>query len=249
MTQYQLLNEYKSEILSSQKPESLVEVSMLILAINAKNINRTKIYHLFLAIFKKNIKLLLTAKDDVIRERNCLILSLYIEDIFDYDEKNISEFIIGIEYLFECVFQYHVNQGLSYQAANAIRDLISVKKYRQIFIDILCSFYSILIESIKENENILLFDLILEIILFIDNEYFIVEICNEVVQRILKEYKTPTRKKDKNKSYNVYLNKCFNILKAVTQTKEICIKYEVNFIQTNIYYNNIIYYNIIITLF
>jgi len=218
------------EVISKLSSEKIIEATLLVFNILTQTVLKQNITPLFTLIFQRNLPKLYLIQDDLDKEKICLLLGNFIDNIYLYD-KNAKEFQQGVEFLFECLFQFNNNQGLSYQAANSIKDLIYVKKYSNIFNNVLSKCFSDIALSIKENENTIFFDVLLEIVLFIDNTDYTLEICKEITLRILKEIKTPSRKNlNLDFEYNDYINKCFNVLKAVTENKTICNTYYVKFI-------------------
>jgi len=231
---YSLLNEYKSDLFNNFTQDSILEISIIILVINSPYV-KLKSLELMKYIFKPNFQKLLMVKDELLIDRNCLLLGFFIDKLFDYETEN-PQFRLGIEYLFKCLFFYETNKAVSYEAANAIKDLLYFKDYQETFDIIFEEIMPQIVLSIKDNDNIIFFEILFDIILFFDKTKYYIEILKQVTIRILKEFKTNHRIKDKeDNKYNVYINKCFNIIKKLTGFADFCSHNEV------IHYFNIIF--------
>ena len=228
LNNYAVVQSYSSSLegISNFPPEKILESSVLVFNIIIPNVLKKDMEQIFKVSFQKTLPQLYQIQDDLVKEKTCLLLGNFIDNIYSF-ETNYNEFEKGIEFLFDCLFQYNSNQGLSYQAANSIKDLIYVNKFTKIFNTILTKCFSDIALTIKDNENTIFFEVLLEIVLFINNPDYSLEICKEITGRILKEIKSPKKSKDQT-SAQIYLNKCFNVLKAVTGNKELCVNHHVN---------------------
>ena len=222
---YSLLNDFKSELFNSFSPDSVLEICIIILVINSPYV-KLKLLELMKFIIIPNFYKLLQVKDELLIARNCLLFGFFIDKIFDYSKDSL-EFKLCIEFLFSCLFMYEINEAISYEAANAIKDLIYFEDYKDMFYIILEKISPRLITHIKENTNIIFFDILYDIVPFLDGNNYNIEILKQVTSRILKEFKTPQRSKDKD-NYNVYINKCFHIIKRLTGGEKFCIENEVS---------------------
>ena len=227
---YQLLQQYSPyQPLINISHDKILESLLLLFNIVIQHVLVPNTEKLFKTVFQKHMPNLLIIQDDMIREKLCLLLGNFIDNIYDCTT-DYESFKTSVQFLFNCLFQFNSNQGLSYQAANSIKDLIYVNSYAQIFNDVLKLYFSDISLSIKENENLIFFDVILEIVVYINNPDYTIEICKEVTNRVLREIKTPNRNKDDKTNnqntqiieYNEYINKCFNVLKGITQNEEMC---------------------------
>lgn len=152
-----------------------------------------------------------------IKNRLCLLYGLYLDEVYKNEEEvekyyfQISE---AIEFLFIQLFVFKEAAGVSYQAAHALNQLIYYKGYTSVTDKIVKRLMARLIENIKEIEIVLFFDVLIDIILYLDVEDHIMHLCKEVSARILKEIKSPKKKAVEEKA-NVYINKCITILRTV----------------------------------
>ena len=84
------------------------------------------------------------------------------------------------------------------------------------------------IENIKLINISLFFDVLYDITTHYDIEPFIVELFKQLSSRILIEINNLTRIKKKGQSKkdsNIIINKCFNIIRSVTEKENYVVKY------------------------
>jgi hypothetical protein len=208
-------------------PELLTDLSLLILAILNEKIQKswshiTKIRVLFETYqhLNKSISSIL------LKDKLCLVYGLFLSDLYKEseveDSQNAEKIFNFIEFIFVQILQFRENPGLAYQASNAITHLIDDTIYSPIILNIIQKLMPQLIDQIAEIEIILFFDVLKEIVLYVDVEQFLLPVTKQIVNRILKEVKTNRKPntdkqgKDSEESRtNVYITKCFTILYAI----------------------------------
>ena len=106
--------------------------------------------------------------------------------------------------------------------------MIAQKDFIKAFQLILNKMLGKFIENIKLIDISLFFDVLYDITTHYDVEPFVVELLKQLSSRILKEINILTRIKKKTenkKDSGVIINKCFNIIRAITEKEKYVIKY------------------------
>jgi hypothetical protein len=172
-----------------------------------------------LILTERYVDLLLSIDIPVIRSRLCVFFQSYL-DYFnrkkeDYECINYETNAKIIHSLFSMLMYYNEAPGLSYQAAHCLSSLIRYKIYSSIVDDVAKKILPDLIKSIGEIQILIFFDVLNNIILYLDVEDKVMLISMELSQRILTEIKSPVNNTDSH--YNTYTNKCFNTLQTIIE--------------------------------
>jgi hypothetical protein len=167
---YSLLKEYSSDLFNTFPQDTILEICFVVLVINSPYV-KLKSLEIMQNVFKPNFSKLLQVKDELLISRNCLFLGFFIDKVYIY-EKEENEFRISAEYMFKCLFLYESNQAISYEAANAIKDLLYFADYKPTFDRIFEVIMPTIVLSIKDNDNIIFFEILYDIILYFNKNSF-----------------------------------------------------------------------------
>jgi hypothetical protein len=210
-----LINSYNGTKLT---PEKEMEVCLIILSILENDIKKVDNGELLLLV-ENYIDLLLSIDLIVIKSRLCVFFESYL----DYFNRKKGDICINYETnvkiihsLFGMLMLYKDAPGVAYQSAHCLTSLIRYKIYGNIVDDVCKKILPELIKSIGEIQILIFFDVLNNIILYLDIEDKVMIICKEIVQRILYEIKSPQTEISDN-YYNTYTNKCFNILLTIVE--------------------------------
>lgn len=177
----------------------------------------------------------------MIRNRLCLFLGIYVDSLFEPDDLH---FAFCVEYLFINLFYYKENKGVAHQAADSLNDLLGVTKFALALKELIGKYLPTLIENIKDIKIGLFFDVLLEIVMNIDIESYIVQLTSELAKRVLAEIAPYTRikfrvtkedgtvsssRREKNTRYNITVNKCFNIIRTIADRESYVVNHILDF--------------------
>ena len=198
--------------------EKEMEVCLLILSILENDIKKVDNGEL-LMLTERYIDLLLSIDIPIIKSRLCVFFQSYLDYFNRKKGDNSIQYETNtkiIHSLFNYLMYYKETPGLSYQAAHSLTSLIRYKIYSNIVGDVSKQILPDLIKIIGEVQILLFFDVLNNIVLYLDVEDKVMLICKELTQRILTEIKSPLA--DLNEGhYNSYTNKCFNILLSIVE--------------------------------
>jgi hypothetical protein len=193
-------------------PEQNIDMCLIVLCVMSNEVIKNK-PTLLRSFFDTHLNTLLSVNSILIKNRLCLFFGLYLDTI--YTHAYTESISTVIEFLFQQLFLYKEASGVAFQAANALNSLISHKHYSLIISDIIKKMIMNLVNSIKEIEVNLFFDVLLDVILYLDIEDHVLFVFREVTQRILKEVKSVQPDTTSESKYNLYISKCFKVLIAI----------------------------------
>jgi hypothetical protein len=193
--------------------EQNLDMCLLVMTILSDDILKSKTT-LLRTFLDTHLDMLLSVNSNIIKNRLCLFFGAFLDSVYglEYSDKATKV----IEFLFQQLFVYNDAPGVSYQAANSLNSLISHKNYSLIISDIVKKIILVLVNSIKEIEVDLFFDVLLDIVIYLDIDDHALYISREVTQRILKEVKS-VRINNPESDYNDVMNKCFKVLMAIVE--------------------------------
>jgi hypothetical protein len=205
--------------------ELQVETALLTFSILTTNIlKQQSLLDLLSKFIDTNLEILLNIPSMLIKDRLCLLIGIFIDNI--YSPEN-PKFNLCVEYLFVNLFLYKESSGVAHKAADALNDIVSIKKFSQGLGSLISTYLPKLIEHIKDIKIGLYFDVLLEIVLHVDVSHFVVALMRELVARILREVMPHTRIKFKvtkensaqnnarETQYNIIVNKSLNIVRTL----------------------------------
>ena len=173
---------------------------------------------------------------DIIKCRLCIFIGLFVDDLFNPEDEKFS---FCLEYLIFNVFSFPQNEGLAYQvffkvikAVDIINEIITKKEFVKPFQNVIISSFGKLIQNIQTINISLFFDILYDIVVNYDVEHFVLELFDKLTSRIKKEVNNVTRivvKNHNKKESTLVINKCFNVIKALSEKEKYVIKYRVNF--------------------
>jgi hypothetical protein len=201
------------EFIKTYTAEQNIDMSIMVICILSNEIIKSKVT-LLRNFLEAHLNILLSVNSTLIKNRLCLFFGLYLDQIYKtaYTD-NIAKVI---EFLFQQLFSKEAN-GVSFQAANALNSLISHKGYSLVIADVIKKMIITLINTIKEIEVHLFFEVLLDIVIYLDIEDHVLFVFREVTQRILKEVKSVQPDIKSDSEYNIYINKCFKVLMAIVE--------------------------------
>jgi hypothetical protein len=124
----------------------------------------------------------MTAKSDIIKNRLAIFIGNFLDTLF---EVNDPQFTYCLEFLFINLLGYKSNEGIAHECADALNDILSVKKISTALKDPISKHLNNLKDGIKEASFSLYFDVIHEIVLNIDIDEFVVPLVKALVDRII----------------------------------------------------------------
>lgn len=207
------------KIMTSFSPETLIDAAMLNLLILSAHVTKNPSNMALLRIIlETHIDKFYNINSVIIKDKLCLIYGTFLDELYQPEEVEsyYAHFSRVMEFLFMNVFAFKENQGVAYQAAYALNQLIYCKEYKNVVTAVVRKIIPKLIEIIKEIDVALYFDVLVDIVVYIDIEDSLIPFCKEVVTRILREIKSPNLS-TKGNSEKVFLNKCFHILRTVLE--------------------------------
>ena len=171
----------------------------------------------------------MTVNSNIIKHRLAKFIGEYIDSFYKVED---VQFTYCLEFLFHNLMEYKTNQGIAHECADALNDILSIKKISQSLKEPIAKHLIKLKEGIKDASFSIYFDVIHEIILNIDIDDFVVPLVEALVSRILVEVIPLTRmkfnvtggNKESNK-YNLIVNKSFNIIRCITDKESYVSKY------------------------
>lgn len=225
-------------IFSLSSLEYQIETSILVFCIATSSIfKQENIQKNLKGLFDTHLNALFAVNSDIIKNRLSLFLGIYMDSIYSPED---TQFGYCLEYLFINLFYYKTNQGVAHQAADSLNDIIGVKKFQKSIKDVIGKYFAQLIDNIKDIKIGLYFDVMLEIVMNINVDDYIVGLTQELTARVLKEIAPYTRikfrvtsedgtqsstRREKDSQYNIVVNKCFNIIRTISDKEEYVQKY------------------------
>jgi hypothetical protein len=171
----------------------------------------------------------MTVNSNIIRHRLAKFIGEYIDSFFKVED---GQFNYCLEFLFHNLMEYKTNQGIAHECADALNDILSIKKISQSLKEPIAKHLINLKDGIKDASFSIYFDVINEIILNIDIDDFVVPLVEALVSRILVEVIPLTRMKfnisgnnKEGNKYNLIVNKSFNIIRCITDKELYVSKY------------------------
>lgn len=219
-------NEGMQKVISGLTPENQIDTAFLILLILHQTVNKNK---RFLAMTRLLLETysdkMFTINSEMIKDKLCLLLGTFLDELYQPDEiegfyQHLSKIF---EFLFAQILNFHNNQGSAYNASYSLCQLLYCKDFVNLTNILIRKIMPNLIQIIKEIEVVLFFDVLVDIILYMDVEDSLISLCKEVTNRILKEIKSP---KTKEKNLNMYISKCFHILRTVLEKNKMFMREE-----------------------
>lgn len=237
ISQYHLLNS-EDRIFKLTTIEFQIETSFLIFCILISNFLKNKVMLGNLKLLlSTHIETLFSVKSEIIKDRLCLFIGLFLDNLFEPEERNFSA---CVEFLLINLLSYKQNPGVAHKSADALNDLVAVKKISLSLKEIINKYLQSMIEQIKDIKIGLFFDVLLEIVIHVDIEECLITMVRELTKRVLTEIAPYTRikfkvtnedgkqqssRREKDSQYNLIVNKCFNIIRTVTDNATYVTKY------------------------
>lgn len=230
LANYNLLNA-NDRILNFSNSEYQIETSLLLFCILQEPIFKSP--NLINNLFELHMNALFSADSAIIKDRLCLFIGTFLDTFYQPDNNN---FALCVEFLFVNLFYYKENQGVAHKAADSLNEIVSIKKFSDSLKDLLARYFPKLIENIPTIKIGLYFDVLLEIVLNIDVEVFLIDLMSQLTNRVLQEiiphtrikFKVTSEKSNSNSNgnqYNIIVNKCLNIIRSVTDKADYVKKY------------------------
>jgi importin-7 len=206
------------KILTGLNPEIQMDTSILILLILREQVSKsTSALAILRLVLESQADKLFSIGSEIIKDKLSLLFGHFLDELYQEDEvETFYNHLYRIfEFLFLQILNFHNNPGLAYTASYALNQLIYYKSYGDVSNNIVRKIMPQLIRQIKEIEVVLFFDVLIDIVLYLDIEDHVLSLSREISNRILKEIKS-SRKND-DKEMNVYIGKCFNLLRTVLE--------------------------------
>jgi hypothetical protein len=213
--------------------EYQIETSILVFCIATSSIFKQENVQTNLKnLIDTHLSAFASANSDIIKNRLCLFFGIYMDSIYSPDD---VQFGYCLEYLFVNLFYYKTNQGVAHQAADSLNDIIGVKKFQKALKDVIGKYFLQLIDNIKDIKIGLYFDVMLEIVMNVNVDEYIESLMRELTGRVMKEIAPYTRikfkvtnedgtqssnRREKDSQYNIVVNKCFNIIRTISDKQE-----------------------------
>jgi hypothetical protein len=217
------------KILTTISAENLIDISFGILLILNNYVNKnTRFMGMLRLILETHSDKIFTINSDIIRDKLCLVLGIFLDELYKSDEIKAIYIHLGkiFEFLFSQILNFNKNQGTAYNASYSLCQLLYYKDFTDITNNIIRKLMPSILEGIKEIEVVIFFDVLVDIVLYIDIEDSLLQICKEVSNRILREIKSSRNLKGKD--LNVYISKCFHILRTILEKNSMLCRDEQN---------------------
>ena len=237
ISQYNLLSG-EDRIFTLTSMEFQIETSFLIFCILVSNFLKNKVITDNLrSMFTVHMNSLFNVKSEIIKDRLCLFIGIFLDHLYLPENENFS---LCVEYLLINLITYKQNPGVAHKSADALNDLVAVKKFSSALKVTIHKYLPSMIEQIKDIKIGLFFDVLLEIVIHIDIEECLITLTKELTKRVLSEIAPFTRikfkvtnedgkqqasRREKDSQYNLIVNKCFNIIRTVTDNALYVTKY------------------------
>ena len=224
--------------IQSHKTEIIVDLCFFILNLLFKFIVKSPSFSVLKAFFFNHMNeiVIIESSDqsllssvcstDIIIDKVVFFLGLYAENILlegnevssyikvDFQDK----FYFLLKFLFLSLLNYSNNQGTSFQASFAIKNLLSIKLIKQSYESFIVGFFPTFINAVDEIEIIPYFDLLENILnLNVLNSENIGLITKKCIDRALKEAKSANVLNKKPDQLSIYMNKCLNIIVEISE--------------------------------
>lgn len=237
ISHYNLLNS-EDRIFKLTSMEFQIETSFLIFCILVSNFlkNKTMLDNLR-NMFSTHITTLFSVKSEIIKDRLCLFIGILLDNLYVPED---PQFSLCVEFLLINLLHFKQNPGVAHKSADALNDLVAVKKFSLSLKETINKYLPSMVEQIRDIKIGLFFDVLLEIVIHIDIEEFLVVMTKELTKRVLSEIAPYTRikfkvtnedgkhsssRREKDSQYNLIVNKCFNIIRTLTDNATYVTKY------------------------
>ena len=163
---YTLINNEIGEFfIDNYRNESIIDISLLCISILAKqamiNIELKKSLHKFLLDNQMRLENVASAK---IQFKLCLLYGLFLDALFDINNKEDKEFIrTAINFLLSIILYSNKikdKNGLSYQAFHSIEQIIENKELCDMTNELVKIYYEQILQSIPDSNLLIFFDMI-----------------------------------------------------------------------------------------
>lgn len=163
---YTLINNEIGEFfIDNYRNESIIDISLLCISILAKqamiNVELKKSLHKFLLDNQMRLENVASAK---IQFKLCLLYGLFLDALFDINNKEDKEFIrTAINFLLSIILYSNKiknKNGLSYQAFHSIEQIIENKELCDITNELVKIYYEQILQSIPDSNLLIFFDMI-----------------------------------------------------------------------------------------
>lgn len=213
-----------------------IETAFLVLCIISKNIKSEETKKTIFDCFIGNLQILSdTIKDNsLIRERVCLFISIYIEKFFSLEVN--QDFITQIcEFLFGNIFSIEkpIAKFESFDALKQIFEQLSSIRYENAITSLTFKYIHQFIVYAKVTKTPLFFDILHDIVSFINNEENISELLAILISRVISEISPRKMSHNSNNEmeltrtlssqYKVIISKCFNVIQSIFNNKSFII--------------------------
>lgn len=172
----------------------------------------------------KNLPILVQIKPVIAKLRLCQLINVHFSILIKEDP---SLFKTLFSYITSCVILYHENQAVATEAISAINSIISLGKFIKGVTNYLDPIMSHLIGYIEKIEVPIFFDFLFDVILNTNVLNHIPNLISALVKRVEKETKRKFNVIKKNRmgissesEKLSYINKCFNVIKAISDSPE-----------------------------
>lgn len=206
------------KILTGLNPEIQIDTSLLVLLILREQVSRsTSALAILRLVLESQADKIYQIGSEIVKDKICLLFGNFLDELYQEDEVETfyNHLYRVFEFLFIQVLNFNNNPGIAYTASYALNQLIYYKSYCDVSNNIVRKIMPQLIQQVKEIEVVLFFDVLIDIVLYLDVEDHVLNLCRELSNRILIEIKS-SRKND-DKELNVYIAKCFNILRTILE--------------------------------
>jgi hypothetical protein len=125
---------------------------------------------------------IMTVNSDIIKNRLAIFIGNFLDSFFEVKD---LQFTYCLEFLFQNLLTYKSNEGIAHECAEALNDILSVKKISTALKEPISKHLNNLKDGIKDASFSLYFDVIHEIILNINVDEFVVPLVQALVDRII----------------------------------------------------------------
>ncbi len=230
-------------ILNKFTQESLLDIGIILIC-SLKNFviknKSTSLISKIKFIFDNHIDQLHSVSSELIKFDICLIYDVFInsfmnEEISELSNSDLENITKRLDYLFNSLMNYNINPGIASQAAKAITTIFKEINIDNIDTKYISNIFMQMILHIENFNNILFFDVLIEILENWDIEANLIYAINLSVKRILKEINSPLFYSD-DKTSKVIFGKCLNIIKTIIKDNKLYSKNNNISINQNIIY-------------
>jgi hypothetical protein len=219
-----------SSIYNSFTFEMILELCLTVLVTLSVYVKKSHI-GLLQYLFRKHMEALLNQNESILICRLILFLGFYVDKIYDITKpEDETMFKNLVQYLLTYLFIYDKNQAISYEAANAIKDLVYFREYNDIIQICFHEKITFFIKDIKETDNVIFFEILVEMLTYFDFDLNYFDIMSNLVKRILWEYKNNKSKK----RLSPIINKAFGCITVLSEKEEFIMN---NYVTKNIFKN------------